>query len=382
MRKIQYPNNRKAFEDNYLKPFKKLIKDKQNDWEYLRNELISIGGNSSCYPKSLKMVLTLSYEKLVDLYLDYRRIGAIDSNAIDHDKEKEIFNYSSHEQCAYGPFQSQIAEFFMRHAQELQLSVCHYCEMSYINAYGLKTTFVSFEDFLRNGSKEELRYFVRKSNGGKYCDRYITKIYNLRYSSGNLETEFDKIFASRAKHEEVWGRMRNHFDLDHFLPKSVCPVVGLSLYNFVPSCAVCNEKLKGKLIWGDLSADELRKMSPSSDSYEFDAKVDIQLLPRNGGWMSRMQHHRDEVKLEFDSHGTAYSGEIEVLRLKERYNYHKDIAISLHDKLLDYPTSKIREIASLFHGLKTEEDVRNELFESEGDSMLMHKMKRDIRKKF
>ena len=40
--------------------------------------------------------------------------------------------------------------------------------------------------------------------------------------------------------------MKSQFDLDHALAKDDCPLVALSLHNFVPSCPVCNERLKRK----------------------------------------------------------------------------------------------------------------------------------------
>ena len=34
-------------------------------------------------------------------------------------------------------------------------------------------------------------------------------------------------------------------DLDHFYPKSLYPFLALSLYNFIPSCQICNSRFKG-----------------------------------------------------------------------------------------------------------------------------------------
>ena len=40
-------------------------------------------------------------------------------------------------------------------------------------------------------------------------------------------------------------------DLDHFYPKSLYPFLALSLYNFIPSCQICNSRFKGnKDVWG------------------------------------------------------------------------------------------------------------------------------------
>ncbi|NDI77567.1 hypothetical protein DYH56_05930 [Psychrilyobacter piezotolerans] len=38
---------------------------------------------------------------------------------------------------------------------------------------------------------------------------------------------------------------RTTADLDHFYPKSLYPYLALSLYNFIPSCQICNSRFKG-----------------------------------------------------------------------------------------------------------------------------------------
>lgn len=38
---------------------------------------------------------------------------------------------------------------------------------------------------------------------------------------------------------------RTTADLDHFYPKSLYPFLALSLYNFIPSCQICNSRFKG-----------------------------------------------------------------------------------------------------------------------------------------
>lgn len=42
-------------------------------------------------------------------------------------------------------------------------------------------------------------------------------------------------------------------DLDHFYPKSLYPFLALSLYNFIPSCQICNSRFKGnKDVWSSV----------------------------------------------------------------------------------------------------------------------------------
>lgn len=86
---------------------------------------------------------------------------------------------------------------------KLEIRSCYYCEMAYVNTYTL----------------------IDKDNG-------------------NLVE-------------------RRQFDLDHFLPKGKCPCVGLSLYNFVPSCQVCNSRIKLDNM-PDVEYDEYEYISPTS----------------------------------------------------------------------------------------------------------------------
>lgn len=60
-----------------------------------------------------------------------------------------------------------------------------------------------------------------------YCQRnYITSYKDI----DEKERETDKTTA----------------DLDHFYSKSKYPFLALSLYNFIPSCQICNSRMKGK----------------------------------------------------------------------------------------------------------------------------------------
>jgi len=37
-----------------------------------------------------------------------------------------------------------------------------------------------------------------------------------------------------------------YFDIDHFFPKEKYPWLALSFYNLIPSCTICNQRIKGK----------------------------------------------------------------------------------------------------------------------------------------
>ncbi|AKF24660.1 hypothetical protein YH65_04120 [Sulfurovum lithotrophicum] len=65
---------------------------------------------------------------------------------------------------------------------------------------------------------------------------------------------------------------RATFTLDHFYQKDKYPIFALSLYNLVPSCAVCNTNIKG-------TRDVEQYMNPYSSGYNFENEVHFKLMP-------------------------------------------------------------------------------------------------------
>lgn len=97
-------------------------------------------------------------------------------------------------------------------------------------------------------------------------------ILKIRFEKLNISEEYlpNQLFCYKKLYEEgKWSRhkllsligievcpycQRNYIssydkkttaDLDHFYPKSLYPFLALSLYNFIPSCQVCNSRFKG-----------------------------------------------------------------------------------------------------------------------------------------
>lgn len=58
-------------------------------------------------------------------------------------------------------------------------------------------------------------------------------------------------------------------DIDHFKPKSIYPQLALSLYNFVPSCSICNSRLK--------KDDEANILYPYSEGFDDDCYFSLKL---------------------------------------------------------------------------------------------------------
>lgn len=207
-----------------------------------------------------------------------------------------------------------IAKFFESRADELHISTCHYCELAYINTY------------------------LRSGRGGV---------------------------------------VRRQFDVDHFLPKTECPIIGLSLFNFVPSCQVCNSRIKLKRILGTNEAERIA-FNPASDHYQFDDNVKIRLRM----WRRPSTDFRNKTQYHiYFRCKNGYDTFVNFFHLQDRYEFHKKEAMRLLKLKADYPPSTIRRIAQLLGKSATEvrEDIFHEKYLTNNDRCFA-KLTRDILK--
>ena len=115
-------------------------------------------------------------------------------------------------------------------------------------------------------------------------------------------------------------------DIDHFYPKSYFPLFGLSLYNFVPSCKICNSLFKS-----DVNADIQYPYRMARDSnLEFQISNDAgELTPGNlYGWNDDFELDViNDPRNPLDEQQTKR--EIDFFELKAQYGIHKDYAREL-----------------------------------------------------
>ena len=151
--------------------------------------------------------------------------------------------------------------------------------------------------------------------------------------------------------------MKSQFDLDHALAKDDCPLVALSLHNFVPSCPVCNERLKRKNPLSD-SLDGLKLVAPCSEDFDANKQIHFK-VNQEKVCTSGFMRHKDCYRMKINAHG-VYASYAKLFRLEERYEYHKGEALRLLDLKRKYPMSNIRQIARLMH--KTADEVKEDIF--------------------
>lgn len=397
MKKISYPTNAEQLKRDYCDVFSRQIDFLRGMWNDLRNEIIESCIDTpyeihaeTIFPYDITTILTADYPLLVDIYIAYREL--VNQGKINNDLHKRLqrcFNYNGDNEW-FKDFQPAISNFFMKHAEELDLHVCHYCELSYINVYGFYSVYHDFADFLYKASIQELVKYIRRADGQPYNDIFYKKIIHLRttptITHENIVERFDnldkRISKEEKKSEIIIKKLKNHFDLDHFLPKSKCPLVALSLMNFVPSCPICNEKLKKDDELGGLNRTALLKLSPTSNDYNFDGNVEIRIICNNGPNELMAQNHPDDYTVKFCTNDKEYQeGMIDKFHLDERYNYHKCEALRLQDLMLNYPKEKIQAMSVALKGYRTEAEISEDLFGirfSEEHHRCFDKLRRDI----
>lgn len=301
----------KALKDKYSQLFPQPTL-RQSVWTQLRKRLIKKDNQFlALLPLKYGEMLVLDYELLADIYEVYDNLQLKKTDPLYKDS-KALFSYG--EKCtdsdgrSWDKLQPLVAEFFMDSENGFEIHTCHYCDMSYVNPFTVKS-----------GKKAQ-------------------------------------------------------FDLDHVLDKGRCPIVGLSLFNFVPSCQMCNgSRVKGqKQLYKD--ARLRKKLSPTNANYDFEGKVTIDVLNKKGicstiGFEKRMA----DYELRFNTHlDPDYDAEIEAFYLRERYNYHKCEALRLLDLKERYTDTRIVELARMIaggspkkvykHGMKYITQLKQDIF--------------------
>ena len=396
MRKIAYPAHVKMAV--LLKEYENIFSldntIMQNKWVNFRDKLRRLSTSLSpnvLYPDNITDVFTMPYSTLVEMYLDYVQIqgtGKKKNEEVLHENLSKLFHYSGQKAPFVSAYQRKIAKFFMQHSGELGISVCYYCETSFINTYGFTSIYKDLAKFLVAADIDTFKRYIRKSDDNQYSVATIKEIYKLCHCADvtTVVDRFDNYHYFKNMNpktsECVKERLRNHFDLDHFLPKSICPLVALSFYNFVPSCSVCNEKLKGADMIGETDKSKLWVLSPTSDIYNFDKDIKIRIAYNAGISTLRMQEHPDDFRLEFTPKGSEYQTIVNEFRLDERYNYHKQIALKQYDLYQDYSPGHISQLEKLFGGAKKRNEIESQIFRgeyTEDNARCFDKLKRDIK---
>ena len=137
-------------------------------------------------------------------------------------------------------------------------------------------------------------------------------------------------------------------DFDHFYDKGSHPVLALSFYNLIPSCILCNSRLKSTAKFSTI-----KHLHPYKDSFNDYAKFKLKII--------NSMFFYDEKAFELKLVTTDIKAEKikEDFALEVLYQEHKDIVLELIQKREIYPDSYIDDLFHQYEGtlFKNREDV-------------------------
>lgn len=138
-------------------------------------------------------------------------------------------------------------------------------------------------------------------------------------------------------------------DFDHFYDKGTYPVLALSFYNLIPSCILCNSRLKSTT---KFSLDT--HLHPYKDSFNDYAKFQFKVID------SIFFYNENGFELKLETFGNKKAEKVkEDFALEILYQEHKDIVLELIQKREIYPDSYIDDLFNQYEGtlFKNREDV-------------------------
>lgn len=117
-------------------------------------------------------------------------------------------------------------------------------------------------------------------------------------------------------------------DLDHFYPQDQYPFLALSLYNFIPSCQICNSRFKLAKIndivypYNEEFGDEVFFEVTSEDG-------DLNYIYKQNAVTIKINTNNSTIKSKVDE-------SIKIFKLDELYQSHEDYAIEIIKKIKMY----------------------------------------------
>lgn len=121
-------------------------------------------------------------------------------------------------------------------------------------------------------------------------------------------------------------------DLDHFLPKKYLPLLSLSLYNFIPSCQICNSRFKNQHI--------KKILYPFDDGYEDNAIFNVK-------YKSPITKIRPVIEIQIENISKdkyfETSEDIKLFHIDEIYQSHNEFVADLLYRKHIYDNSTFKE---------------------------------------
>lgn len=143
-------------------------------------------------------------------------------------------------------------------------------------------------------------------------------------------------------------------DLDHFYPKKDYPFLALSLYNFIPSCSICNSRMKLKKTTYDKDNKKNSIVYPYIDNFKGVFKTNNQLLEVLLGSRDTFEVIIDDQE-DSKTHAT-----IDMFKLDKIYKEaHNEYLLHMMESIKNKPESYLKSIAEFF--IKEDSQDKEEL---------------------
>lgn len=184
--------------------------------------------------------------------------------------------------------------------------------------------------------------------------------------------------------EDMKKEKKSTADLDHFFPKSEYPLFALSLFNFVPSCQVCNSRMKLDHFMDD---DGNRPIYPYEEKFDDSVLFKASISEPRKKAMELLEvwlgENTNALKIELDyrqnnnqklcKYQKQVKRSIELYHLEEVYQAHKSYVSDLMLKKRIYDDGEyLKGLQSIFESFATE------TFDVDSDDMIYKLINSDI----
>lgn len=250
----------------------------------------------------------------------------------------------------------------------------------------LTRMYCAFTGYL-NGKTTDEQNSIKAAfiNGGFKYDSHKKKIADFLVDAANGFEIYNCVYCDIEDvrcFTKADGTKVRKFETEHVLDKGKCPLVGMSLYNFVPSCKICNgTAIKGTKTIGDTEA-EIAKLSPSAEGYDFENKVKFEVKILTPGIDDlNPTSHADDYEITFNVSEALYQKSIDLFELKPRYNHHiaKLELLKWRDTRRNNPNNRVQQLAEL--SMISFDEMFEKLFElnfRRREHYPMEKARRDV----
>ena len=180
------------------------------------------------------------------------------------------------------------------------------------------------------------------------------KCYIVRTLYGDMKTDAKNILLKNLnvlvcpycnRNYVISDENINTCELDHFIPKSKYPIFASSFYNLIPSCPYCNGKKKEKEF----------KIYPHAQKKKTDELLRFTYHILGSEYLREKEY----LNIKLEVLDEAYLEQVDILKLEEPYNYHKDIVQDVLKKKQIFSDAYLDSICKEFPKLfESEEDIK------------------------